>query len=185
MARESKVKVKRGEKPGGGGKAPAPVGGGALEPLANLRREIDRAFDQFGSVFGHWPFGRSLFDIEPFQRFESGFGALSVHVETSETDKDYQITAELPGMDESDIEVTLSDDLLTLKGEKRAEKEEKEKDYHLTERRYGAFRRSFRVPEGVDADKIKASFDKGVLQLVLPKTKETRQKARKIAIKKG
>ena len=70
-----------------------------------------------------------------------------------------------------------------IKGEKKAEKEEKKKDYHLSERHFGSFRRSFRVPEGVDGDKIAAEFKNGVLTLTLPKTEQAQKQERKIAVK--
>ena len=88
-------------------------------------------------------------------------------------------------MDESNIDVTVSDGMLTITGEKKEEKEEEEKGYHRSERRYGSFRRSFQVPEGVDADKIEASFKDGVLTVKLPKTPEAQKQKKKIAITKG
>ncbi|TIO80260.1 MAG: Hsp20/alpha crystallin family protein [Mesorhizobium sp.] len=95
----------------------------------------------------------------------------------------YEITAELPGIDEKNIEIKLANNVLTIKGEKNEEKEEKEKDYYLSERRYGSFQRSFQLPEGVDADKIDASFAKGVLTVKLPKTAEARKAEKKITVK--
>jgi HSP20 family protein len=96
---------------------------------------------------------------------------------------EYEITAELPGLDDKDIEVSLSNSALTIKGEKKEDKEEKGKDYYLSERRYGSFARSFVVLEGVDADKIEASFSKGVLSVKLPKTAEARKNEKKIEVK--
>ena len=93
-------------------------------------------------------------------------------VDVSEKDKEFEIMAELPGLDEKDVEVKLANGNLTIKGEKKEEKEEREKDYYLSERRYGSFVRSFPLPEGVNADKIEASFAKGVLTVKLPKTAE-------------
>jgi HSP20 family protein len=100
-------------------------------------------------------------------------------------EKAYEITAELPGMDESNIDVKVSDGTLTIKGEKKEEKEEKEKDYYLSERRYGSFQRAFAVPDGVDTDKIDAQFKNGVLTVTLPKTAEAQKSEKKIAIKKA
>jgi HSP20 family protein len=88
-------------------------------------------------------------------------------------------------MDEKNVEVKFADGLLTIKGEKREKKEEKKKDYHLSERSYGSFQRSFTVPDGVDADKIDATFKDGVLTVTLPKTPEAQRKEKQIAIKKG
>ena len=104
-------------------------------------------------------------------------------VDIAESEKAYEITAELPGMDEKNIEVKVTDGSLTIKGEKQEEKEEKEKDYYLQERRYGSFERSFELPESVDPDKIEASFKKGVLTVTLPKKAEAQKPAKKIEVK--
>ncbi len=100
-----------------------------------------------------------------------------------EKDKEYEITAELPGIDEKNVEIKLSNNTLTIKGEKQEEKEQKDKDYYLSERRYGSFQRSFQLPEGVDVDKIDASFAKGVLTVKLPKTAEAHKAEKKITVK--
>lgn len=159
-------------------------GAGEWRPLANLRREIDRLFDDFGWGFAGRPFGRTLFDVEPFWRGELTFGKAPA-VDITEKEKEYEITAELPGLDENNVEVKFADGLLTIKGEKREEKEEKKKDYYLSERRFGSFQRSFQVPDGVDADKIAANFKNGVLTVTLPKSPEAQKKEKKIAIKKA
>src|SRR6516165_5666397 len=104
---------------------------------------------------------------------------------TSSTRRAYEITAELPGMNESDIDVKFSDGTLTIKGEKRDEKEENKKGYYLSERRYGSFQRSFGVPDGVDVDKIEANFKNGVLTVTLPKTPQAQTSEKKISIKKS
>jgi HSP20 family protein len=104
-------------------------------------------------------------------------------VDIAESDKAYEVTAELPGMDEKNIEVKLTNGNLTIKGEKREEKEEKKKDYYLSERHFGSFERQFRVPEGVDVEKIEASFKKGVLTVTLPKRPEAQKPEKKINIK--
>jgi HSP20 family protein len=111
-------------------------------PLRTLRRDIDRLFEDFPSGYWRRPFGTSLLDVEPFWRGET-WGVPTVDI--AEKDKEYELTAELPGMDESNIDVSLSDDMLTIKGEKKEEKEEEKKGYHRSERRYGSFRRSFRA----------------------------------------
>jgi HSP20 family protein len=151
-------------------------------PLTTLRREIDRLFDDFHM----WPrpSARTVFDVEPFWRGELSFGKVPA-VDIVEKEKEYEITAELPGMDEKNIDVKFADGILLIKGEKSEEKEEKEKDYYLSERRFGSFHRSFQVPAGIDADKIEASFKNGVLTVKLPKTPEALKQEKKIAIKKG
>jgi HSP20 family protein len=154
-----------------------------FRPLVNLRREIDRLFDDWGSPW-RMPSPRGLFDVEPFWRGEISWGKVPA-VDVTDTEKAYEITAELPGLDEKNVEVKLSNGVLTIKGEKKEEKEEKKKDYYLSERRYGSFQRSFSVPDGVDADKITASFKNGVLTVTLPKTAEAKKSEKKIAINKA
>jgi HSP20 family protein len=152
-------------------------------PLANMRREFDRMLEEFPWGWRR-PLARSPFDVEPFWRGFAGLGAVPA-VDIAEKDKEYEITAELPGMDESNIDVKFADGVLTIKGEKQEEKEEKKKDYYLSERRYGSFQRSFPVPESVDANKIAAKFVNGVLTVILPKSAEAQKNEKKIAIKKG
>jgi HSP20 family protein len=151
-------------------------------PFESLRREVDRLFDDFSGGMWRSPFGRSFFDIEPFRRAETAFGAVPA-VDVTQTDKGYEITAELPGMEEKDIDVKLVNGILTIRGEKRDEKEEKKKDYYMRERSFGSFERSFQVPENVDTDKIDASFKKGVLTIMLPKSAEAQRDEKKIQVK--
>jgi HSP20 family protein len=164
------------KKEGGTAAAPRP-----WAPFESLRREIDRLFEDFN---GGWrsPFGRSFFDVQPFWSREAAWPAAPA-VDVAETDKAYEITAELPGIDEKNVEVKFADGVLTIKGEKNEEKEEKKKDYYMSERSYGAFQRSFQVPASVDAGKIEASVDKGVLTVKLPKTAEAQQAEKKIPVK--
>jgi HSP20 family protein len=153
-------------------------------PFESLRREIDRLLDESERAFWRYPLGGSVFDVEPFWRRPISFGAAPA-VDIAEKEKEYEITAELPGLDESNIEVKVSNGTLSIKGEKKEEKEEKKKDYYLSERRFGSFHRYFQIPEGVDAEKIEANFKKGVLTVTLPKTAESLKKEKKIAIKAG
>ena len=146
-------------------------------PFENLRSEIDRLFDEFSVGWPRLPFGRQL---EPIWR--GGF-ELQPAVEVTEDDKEYRVTAELPGLDEKNVEVSLSDDVLTIKGEKKEETEEKKKDTYVSERRFGSFQRSFSLPDGVDANKIEASMRKGLLTVLLPKSAEAQKKSRKVEIK--
>ena len=101
-------------------------------------------------------------------------------VDVAETDKTYEITAELPGLHEKNIEVRLANGVLSIKGEKQEEKEEKEKDYYRRERSFGSFERRFQVPENVDEDKIEASFKNGILSVTLPKSAKHRSRRRKL-----
>jgi len=163
-------------------KAPAPASPASYFPLSTLRDDIDRAFDR---MFKDWPrFGAlGMPDFFGGTEFFGKTTALAPRVDVSEDDNAYEITAEMPGVEEKDVEVSVRDDRLTLRGEKKTEKEEKKKDYHMTERSYGSFERSFRLPGDVDAQNIKADFAKGVLTLTLPKTTKAKAKERKIAIK--
>ena len=126
---------------------------------------------------------RRMFDVEPAFRYESTFSVPSPAVDITEDAAAYKVTAELPGMSEKEIEVVLSDDTLTLKGEKRQEKEQKEKNFYLSERSYGSFQRSFTLPDGVDRDKIAADFSKGVLTISMPKTAKAKEAEKKIEVK--
>lgn len=168
----NKLSVKTEAKP-----APAPS---PWTPFDSLRREIDHIFENFG---GGWrsPLRRG-FDLDLPWPHEPKWD-LAPAVDVVEKDNEYEITAELPGIDEKDVEVKLANGALTIKGEKKEEKEQREKDYYLSERRYGSFVRSFRVPEGVDADKIEASFAKGLLTVKLPKSTEAQKSEKKIAVK--
>lgn len=148
----------------------------------SFRNEMDRLFDRFDSGFG-LPAVRRMFDLAPVWRSETSFGVNMPAVDVAEDDKAYKITAELPGLDEKNIEVSLSGDSLVLKGEKRQEKEEKDKNYYLSERSYGSFQRIFRLPDGVDRDKVAASFAKGVLTVTVPKTGEAQKEPKKIEVK--
>ncbi|HTV32296.1 MAG TPA: Hsp20/alpha crystallin family protein [Methylocella sp.] len=151
-------------------------------PFETIHREIDRIFDRFNLAPRDFSFGRRSFDLEvPWPRLAALDMAPAVDV--VERDKEFELTAELPGMDEKNIELKLSNGMLTIKGEKKEEKEEREKDYYVSERRYGSFMRSFPVPEGVDTGKIEATFSKGVLSVKLPKTAEAQKSEKTISIK--
>ncbi len=155
-----KIEVARGEKPPAG----APAQGSLLAPLGSLRSEVDRLFDQFMTRAWARPF-----EVPPSAWLDQAIGTAMPAVDVAEKDGGYEITAELPGLDAKNVQVQLAGETLTISGEKSEEKEEKDKNYHLSERRYGSFRRSFRLPPGVDAAKIDAKFDKGVLKVTLPK----------------
>ncbi len=149
------------------------------EPFERFRHEMDRLFDDFaGGLWGGSPFGASR------RRGETTLAGAPA-VDLAETDKGYEITAELPGMDEKNIEVKLANGILSIKGEKQEVKEEKDKNYYRRERSFGSFERSFHVPDNVDAEKIEASFKNGVLSVMLPKTAEAQKGAKKIDVKTG
>ena len=142
--------------------------------FSTLHREIDRVFDQF-------PGSRR----RPFGNLMAGNGKLSPRVNLSETDKEIEVTAELPGVEEKEIDVNLTDDILTIKGEKKMEAEKSEGDYKMIERSYGSFERSMRLPCEVESEKVEATFKNGVLTVKLPKSPEAKAKTQKIAIKAG
>jgi HSP20 family protein len=148
-------------------------------PFESIQREIDRIFDDFGRGWGT-P-SRGWFN-RPALR-ESAWTVPAVDV--AEKDGAYEITAELPGIDEKNVDVSINNGVLTIRGEKSEEKEDTRKNYRLSERVYGSFERSFTVPDDADADKIDASFKKGVLKVTLPKRVGAQASAKKIAIKAG
>ena len=152
------------------GKKSVPVRREEEKPFALLRREIDSLFDNFFRGF----------DIEPF---ESRMGAFTPQVDVTENDKEIKISAELPGMDEKDIDLSLQNDMLTIKGEKKEEKEDKGKDYYRMERSYGSFIRTIPLPVEVETDKVEARFKKGVLSITLPKTAKAVAETKKVAVK--
>jgi HSP20 family protein len=154
----------------------------ALRPFEGLRREVDRLFEDFAGGLWRSPFGRSFFDVEPGWRSPSTMGMMPA-VDVTETEKAYEVQAELPGIDEKNVEVKVTDGVLTIKGEKQEEKEEKKKDYYLSERSFGSFQRTFQIPNGVDLDKIEANFKKGVLTVTLPKSAEAQKAEKKITVK--
>src|ERR1700751_3013135 len=146
----------------------------------SFRSEMDRLFDRFGGGFG-FPSLRRMFDIEPAWR--SSFTFSTPAIDMSEDEKAYKISAELPGIDAKEIDVSVSGDMLVLKGEKRQEKEEKDKNYHFSERSYGSFQRAVELPKSVDRNRIAADFSKGVLTITLPKTAEAQRPVKKIEVK--
>jgi len=148
----------------------------------SFRGEMDRLFDRFSGGFG-LPAFRRMFDAQPALPAESAFSFSAPAVDMTEDDKAYRLTAELPGLEEKNIDVTVSGDMLTLKGEKRYEKDEKDKNRYMSERAYGAFQRSFVLPDGVERDKITADLAKGVLTITLPKTAEAQKPEKKIEVK--
>lgn len=143
------------------------------DPFLSLHREMNRLFDDVfrGSVV-------------PSAGASEGGGMLMPHMDVSETDNEVHIRAELPGVTDQDVEVTLNDDVLTIRGEKKFERKDEKENYHFVERSYGTFQRSVRLPFGVEPDQVKANFEHGVLTVTLPKTAE-QQRSRRIEVRSG
>ena len=154
----------------------------AVNVWDSFRGEMDRAFDRFSrAVVARQPLWRSP-EVHPLGRLESVFGVAMPPVDVTETETEFTITAELPGLEAKDIEVLVEGGTITLKGEKGEAVDRNEAGCRLSERRYGAFQRTFRIPEGTDADKVGAKFDKGVLTIALPKSSEDTAKVRKVPV---
>ncbi len=144
-----------------------------IDPFTAMRAEMDQVFENF--LGRGWP---SL----PNLMKSSDESLVVPSMDIRENGSEIVIEAELPGMEEKDIDVSLKNGMLTIKGEKRSEEEKKDDDYHLTERRYGSFQRSFRVPETVNEDKIDAHLEKGVLHVKMAKKPEAAGTAKKISV---
>jgi len=140
-------------------------------PFATLQREVDRLFDEFTRGFApRWPTLPTW-----------GTPDLMPSMDVTETDKEIEITAELPGLEEKDVQINLVDNVLTITGEKKEEKEEKEKNYRLLERSYGSFSRTLELPAGTEPDAVKATIAKGVLKVTVPKP--TPAEVKKVEVK--
>lgn len=148
-------------------------------PFDTLRRQVDRLFDEFDRPW-HLPFSRHGLETTPL--WQGGPSRMPA-VDVVEKENSFEITAELPGLDEKDVEVKLVGNSLVIKGEKRQEHKEEKDGYHLSERSYGSFQRSFALPDGVDREKIDAKFGKGVLRVSLPKQPGTSDAAKTISVK--
>ena len=150
------------------------------ETPPNLRRERD-FFSDFERRMNHLfdeVFGGSLVTyVMPETR-----GTFSPRTDIKETDKNFQISAEMPGIDREDIEVSIQEGMLTISGEKKVEKEEKETDYHHVERSYGCFSRSVSLPDNADIDKVGSTYRNGVLTVTIPKTEKSIEHSRKIPV---
>ena len=147
------------------------------DPFAEMRSEMDRLFDTF--------LGRSFFGRPAPSGSAEPATTLAPNVDIRENDKEIIVEAELPGIEEKDIQVTVRDGVLSLKGEKKSERDEKKDTYHVIERSYGSFERSFALPDSADQDQIKADFNKGVLRVVVPKRAEAAKAEKKIPIGEG
>ena len=153
----------------------------AWHPLEDLRREVDRLFEDFTTSGWLRPLRPRVPGFEPL--FGGGLEWSTPAVDFVEKEKAYEISAELPGIEAKNIEVILRNGNIVIKGEKQEEKEEKSRDYYLHERQFGSFERAFTLPDGVEPDKIEASFNKGVLTVAQPKTAAAQKPEKKITVK--
>jgi HSP20 family protein len=143
-----------------------------FDPYTNFRREVDRMFESFFEDFGSHALANNW-----------SWRNAGPAIDVSGSDKELVVTAEVPGVNENDIEVTLADNILTVQGEKKAEHEQKYGETSYLERRYGAFSRSIRLPFSVKDEEVDATYDKGVLTIKIPKPAEAQRSLRKIEVK--
>jgi HSP20 family protein len=136
-------------------------------------REIEDMFDRYTKAVG-WSRTGTQDIVET--------GDWTPRVDISETDKEFLIKAEIPEVKKDDVKVTVENGVLSIRGERKQEKEEREKKFHRVERHYGSFLRSFALPDNVDETKIQASFKDGMLNLQIPKTKEAKPKAIEVKV---
>lgn len=145
-------------------------------PFAALQREMNQLFDDF---FGDWGMQWSG---PRWSGLRSQADAGAVSVDVAEDENEVRVVADVPGMEEKDIEVELNDNLLTIHGEKHHERDEKKRNYHLVERTYGAFHRSIPLPGGLEEEQAKARFKNGVLTVTIPKSAEARTQRKQIPV---
>lgn len=143
---------------------------GALRPLGTFRSDIESIFDNFFKGFNFPAIA------------ESGSNLLNARMDIAETEKDYSLEVEIPGVEEKDIDISLSGDLLTVKGEKKSEEKKEDKNYLRIERSYGSFQRSVTLPPDIDADKVKANFKNGILTITIPKSENAKPSVKKIKV---
>jgi HSP20 family protein len=150
-----------------------PAGRDADHPFYSLQRQMNSLFDDFFTGF----------DIAQRGLGAGGFGAFSPSIDVKESDKDFTIRAELPGVEEKDVEVNVTRDAVTIRGEKKEEKEDKGKNYYYMERSYGSFNRTIPLATETEANKAQASFKNGVLNITIPKSQSAKAKGTKVPIK--
>jgi HSP20 family protein len=144
------------------------------DPFLAMRREMNRLFDDVFGGFGlPTAFGPALRQMP-----------VAPKIDVSETDNEIQVTAEMPGIDQNDVEVLLEDDRLIIRGEKKEEREDKDRNYHLRERVEGAFSRTLPLPFAPDPNQVKAEFKNGVMTITIPKPQEVKQKQHRIEVQK-
>jgi len=150
-------------------------GGGGVTPFMDLQREMNRLFDDvFGRGSGVMPstdMGQTMW--------------MTPQLDVTEVDNELRVSAEIPGVSQEDVDVTVEGDILTLRGEKRAETEEDRGNYHVSERSFGRFQRSIQLPFTPEPDQVRANFDRGVLMITIPKADQAQQRGRRIEVQSG
>ncbi len=139
-----------------------------LRPFEEIQREMDRLFNDAFKEIG---FGR-----------DSEMAAVAPDVDIYEKDDKLFAEIEIPGIDKKNIDISIEDHVLSIKGEKKSEREDKGRNYHVVERRYGQFHRAFRIPEYIKAEEIKAKFDNGILTVEMPKKEEVKKSSIKVRV---
>jgi HSP20 family protein len=145
-------------------------------PLQSLQRDMDRLFDRF--------FDMSTSRFAPFELSEERWAGFSPKTDIAETDEAFEVAFELPGLDDDDINVSVTEGALTVSGERREEHEDRKRNYYRMERSYGSFRRTIPLPDEIKVDEVAATYKRGVLTVTLPKTEVARSR-KKITVKSG
>ena len=147
--------------------------GGGVDPLFSLHRDMNRLFDE---IMGAG---------QPLAGGQAGQGQIiNAHMNVSETESEIRVEAELPGVREEDIDVSLQDEVLTIRGEKKFERKDEKESFHFVERSYGTFQRSVRLPFPINPDQVRATFENGVLTVTLPKSAQ-QERTRRIQVQRG
>ncbi len=184
--KKAKVSKSTGKKKGSAKKMKSPVevpSGGEVptfEPFQTLRKQVDDLFTNFTVSWPHFEMPK----IEWPTLAGAGEESAIAKFDLSENGNSVKVVADIPGVDEKDVEVLVRDGVLTIKGKKDSEREEEGEDFYISERSFGSFSRAFRLPDGVDEQAVVADFDKGVLTVTLPKTSKIKTEARRVPVKK-
>jgi HSP20 family protein len=188
MAKSTTKKNKAGkssdQKKGSARKVKSPVKGPArgdvstFEPFRTLRKQVDDLFTNFTVSWPHFEMPKIEWPVLAGEGKESAIARFDL----SENGNAVKVVADIPGMDEKDVEVLVRNGVLTIKGEKKSEREEEGEDFYVSERSFGSFSRAFRLPDGVDEQAVAAKFDKGVLTVDLPKIPKTKTEGRRIPV---
>lgn len=152
----------------------------AFEPFQTLRKQVDDLFTNFTVSWPHFEMPKIEWPMLAGESKESAIAKFDL----SENGKLVKVIADIPGVDESDVEVFVRDGVLTIRGKKNSEREEESENFYISERSFGSFSRAFRLPDGVDEQAVAASFDKGVLTVTLPKLSKTKTDARRVPVEK-